>query len=49
MFSPADSNCAILPSGTVTIEKNPLEEEIEFEIQCVKESISFTEPLPNTM
>jgi hypothetical protein len=33
----------MLLSGIVTIEKNPLEEEIEFEIPFVKECKSFRE------
>ena len=36
-------------SGSVTIEKNPLEDETEFEIPFVKKSMSVTDPWPNTI
>ena len=36
-------------SGSVTIEKNPLEDETEFEIPFVKKSISVTDPCQNTI
>ena len=49
MWKPADSRCAMFFSGSVTIEKNPLEDETEFEIPFVKKSISVTDPCPNTI
>ncbi len=36
-------------SGSVTIEKNPLEDETEFEIPFVKQSMSATDQWPNTI